>query len=151
LSVVACLALAGYVVNRILTGPEGLRILVWFGAGAVAHDLLLWPLYAIADRGAVRVHRRHPDRLPAVPWINHLRVPAVISGTLLAVSFPLVLRLSDPTYRAATGLTESPYLGRWLLVTAVLFAASAFLYAARVGRAVRRARLPGLAAPVEHR
>ena len=111
LSLVACLAFAGYVATRILAGPEAIRILVWFAGAAVAHDLILWPLYAVADRGAVVAARRHPERLPKVPWINHLRVPAVLSAVLLAVSFPLVFRWSEPTYHAASGLTRGPLPG----------------------------------------
>jgi hypothetical protein len=80
LSLVACLAFSGYIATRILAGPEGVRILVWFAGAAVAHDLVLWPLYAIADKGALLAARRHPDRLPRVPWVNHLRVPAVLSA-----------------------------------------------------------------------
>jgi hypothetical protein len=134
LSLVACLAFAGYGVTRILAGPEGIRILVWFGGAAVAHDLVLWPLYAVADRGAVVAARRHPERLLRVPWINYVRVPTILSAVLLAVSFPLVFRWSEPAYHNASGLTESPYLGRWLLVTGMAFGLSAVLYAFRVGR-----------------
>jgi hypothetical protein len=140
LSLVACFALTGYVVTRVLAGPEGLRILVWFAGAALAHDLLLWPLYALADRTATAAARRHPDRLPSVPWINHLRVPAVLSAVMLAVSLPLVFRWSEPTYRAASGLTESPYLGRWLLLSGAAFAVSAVVYALRVSRATVRGK-----------
>jgi hypothetical protein len=138
LALVACFALTGYVITRILDGHQALRILVWFVAAAVAHDLVLWPLYALADRTAVGLARRHPERLPQVPWVNYLRVPVLISALTLAVSFPLVLRLSEPTYHAASGLTENPYLGRWLLVTGVAFAVSAVLYALRLGLARRK-------------
>lgn len=140
LLLLACFAFAGYVVTRVLAGPEGLRILVWFAGGVVAHDLILWPLYALADRTARGAARRHPDRLPRVPWVNHLRVPAVLSAVMLGVSFPLVFRWSEPAYHAASGLTESPYLARWLLVTGVVFGASAILYALRVGRATARGK-----------
>ena len=119
--------------TRILAGHEGLRILVWFVSAAVVHDLIVWPLYAIADRGAAAAARRRPDRLPAVPWINHLRVPVVLSAVMLVVSFPLVFRWSQPAYRAASGLSENPYLGRWLLLSGAAFGASAVIYAVRVG------------------
>jgi hypothetical protein len=135
LSLLACFALAGYAVSRILDGPEGLRILVWFAGAAVAHDLVLWPLYAIADRGVTGVARHDPDRLPRVPWINHVRVPAVLSAVILAVSFPLVFRWSEGAYHAASGLTENPYLARWLGLTGAAFGLSAVFYAARVGHA----------------
>lgn len=141
LALPACLAFSGYMVYTVLPAPLSIRILIWFAGAAVAHDLLLWPLYAIADRSAVRLHRRHPDRLPAIPWINYLRVPAVLSAVMLAISFPLVLRLAEPTYRAATGLSESPYLSRWLILSGAAFAASAVLYALRL--AGLRRRRPG--------
>jgi hypothetical protein len=135
LSLLSCFALAGYVVTRVLAGPEGLRILVWFAGAAILHDLVLWPLYALADLSAAAAARRHPERLPKVPWINHVRVPVVLSAIMLAVSFPLVLHLSEPAYHTASGLTETPYLGRWLLLTGLAFGLSAVLYALRVGRA----------------
>jgi hypothetical protein len=138
LSLLCCLALAGYGATRVLAGPEGLRILVWFAAAAVAHDLVLWPLYALADVTLVAVARRHPERLPKVPWTNHLRIPVVVSAVMLAVSFPLVFRLSEPAYHAASGLTENPYLGRWLLLTGMAFGLSAVVYALRLGRAIAR-------------
>jgi hypothetical protein len=143
LSLVACFAFAGYVVTIIHQVGDWERILVWFGAGVVGHDLVLFPLYALADRSAGWLGaRRHPTRLPTVPWANHLRVPAVISAVLLAVSFPLVLNLANGTYQGATGLTVAPYAGRYLLTVGALFGTSAVLYAVRVGRALRRRR-PG--------
>ena len=138
LSLLSCFAWAGYVVTRVLAGPEGLRILVWFAGAAIAHDLFLWPLYALVDMTAVAAARRHPDRFPKVPWTNHLRVPAVLSAVMLAVSFPLVFHLSEPAYHAASGRTEAPYLGRWLLLTAAAFGLSAVLYALRMGHAMAR-------------
>jgi hypothetical protein len=137
LSLVACIALVGYVVTR-MAGQGGLvRIAAWFFGALILHDFVLWPLYALADRSVLRLARRNPDRLPRVPWINHVRVPAIISGILFGISFPLILRLSNSTYQQTTGLTESPYLGHWLLVTGVLFAGSAIIYAFRLGRAGR--------------
>jgi hypothetical protein len=140
LSLLACLALVGYVVTRVHAAGDWLKIGAWFVGALIVNDLVLWPLYALADSSAIRLARRHPGDLPAVPWINHVRVPAVMSAVLLGISFPLVLRISQPTYRALTGLTEERYLGHWLLITGILFAGSAIIYAVRVGRA-RRARL----------
>lgn len=139
LSLIACFALAGYVVTRILYAHSRFRIAIWFAAAVIAHDLVLWPLYAIADRSVIAASRRTPGRLPAVPWINHLRVPAVISGALLLISFPLVFKLSNGAYHAASGRYESPYLGHWLLITGTLFAVSAVVYAGRLRLAVGNA------------
>jgi hypothetical protein len=142
LSLIACFALAGYAVTRVRE-ESGLGLfLVWFVASVVGHDLILWPLYAVADRRAVRLARRHPERLPAVAWINHVRVPIIVSAVLLGISLPLVLRLSAGRYFDYSGVSESPYLGHWLLVTGLLFAGSAVIYAGRVARARRRPDLP---------
>jgi hypothetical protein len=145
MSLLACFAFAGYIVSLIHQAGHWERILVWLVAAIVGHDIVLFPLYALADHSAGWfAARRHPDSLPAVPWINYVRVPAVMSALLLAVSFPLVLDLATPSYKAATGLTVAPYEGRYLLVVAVLFGASAVLYALRVGRAarIRRGAIP---------
>ncbi len=138
LTLVACFALAGYATSRLVISGPPEKAVVWFLVAIVGHDLVLWPLYALADRSAVRLARRRPERLPRVPWVNHVRVPVVICVALLTVSFPLVLRMSEPAYHAATGLTEAPFLDRFLLVVGVVFAASALLYAVRLGAAGRR-------------
>ena len=79
--------------------------------------------------------RHRPPRLPAVPWINYLRVPAGLSGLLLLIWFPLILRLRTQ-YHASTTLSPDPFLWHWLAVTGALFLLSAML-ALRL-RAVRR-------------
>jgi hypothetical protein len=140
LSLIACFALAGYGISRMQAQSGLVLFALWFVASVVGHDLVLWPLYALADRRAVRLARRHPGRLPAVPWINHLRVPVIVSAVLLGISLPLVLRLSAGTYFDYSGVSEAPYLGHWLLVTGLLFAGSAVIYALRLARA--RARRP---------
>ena len=137
LALIFSLAFVGYVISRVHDQGGLIRIAAWFVLALVLHDLVLWPLYALADRTALRLARRHPDRLPRVPWINHVRVPAIMSAFLLGISLPLVLRRSETTYYNATGFTESVYAGRWLLVTALLFGASAVIYAVRLGRALR--------------
>lgn len=142
LSLLGCFALAGYAVLRIVHASQGTQILVWFLGAIIAHDFVLFPLYALADRsvtGLTRRTRRGSAPAPAVPWINHLRAPVLLSGLLLLVWFPLILGLAEPRYHAATGLRTNPYLGRWLLVTGALFAASALTYALRRGRERRRA------------
>jgi len=69
------------------------------------------PLYMLADRSAMVVFRHRPPSLPAVPWINYLRVPAALSGMLPLIWFPLILRL--PTrFSATTTLSLDPYLWR---------------------------------------
>ncbi|MFJ9697729.1 hypothetical protein [Kitasatospora sp. NPDC101183] len=146
LALLASFALTGYAVER-LVAERPIAVALWFVGAAVAHDLVLLPLYSLADlsaRSLLRSRGRSRAPEPAVPWINHLRVPVFLSGLLLLVWFPLILGLSEP-YEGATGLSEGVYLGRWLAVTGVLFALSAVLLALRLrrhagprGRRVRR-------------
>ncbi len=133
-------AFAGYLLTRILGSSHPGWLLLWFVGAIILHDLVFLPLYSALDR--VLTSRRRGDvSAPQGPtWINHVRVPAVISGVLLLVTFPLVLRLSDHDYATASGLHESVYLARWLLVTAGLFAVSAVLYLVRRVRWRRRAQ-----------
>ena len=52
--------------------------------------------------------------------------------------FPGIIRQESATYLAATGQTQQPFLGRWLLLTAAMFIASAVFYAIRLAAARRR-------------
>ncbi|MFF2073599.1 hypothetical protein ACFVXG_02465 [Kitasatospora sp. NPDC058162] len=135
LVLLASLALTGYAVERLVT-ERPLAVAVWFVGAAVAHDLILLPLYSLADLSARSVLRHRAERTPSVGWINYLRVPVFLSGLLLLVWFPLILDLSAP-YPGATGLSEGVYLGRWLAITAVLFGASALALAVKLRRARR--------------
>jgi hypothetical protein len=138
LALLAGFVVAGYAGMRLLAGnPSGAA--TWFVGSAVAHDLLLFPLYAGADAALVTLLRRRPmlATVNGVPWLNYLRVPAVVSGVLLLVWFPLILRV--PTeFTVASGLSPQPFLPRWLAVTAVLFTASAVVLAVRVTTAGAR-------------
>lgn len=121
-------ALTAYAGVRLLHG-DTLAVLVWFVGAAVVHDVLLLPLYSLAGRALAGSGR----------WVNHVRVPAFLSGLLALVWFPLIF-VPPRHYEAATGLPPGVFLGRWLLVTAVLFAVSALWAAAGVlrGRWPRR-------------
>ncbi|MEH0826744.1 MULTISPECIES: hypothetical protein [unclassified Micromonospora] len=127
LLLLGCFAVTGWVVLRLAGEPTAVQMLLWFLGAVVAHDLLLFPVYALADR-ALRAGVR---RRGAPSALNHVRVPALAAGLLLLVHLPGVLGLGDGTYRAATGLEPRPLLARWLAVSAALFAASAALYALR--------------------
>ncbi|MGQ4419113.1 hypothetical protein ACN6LA_006221 [Streptomyces sp. SAS_269] len=134
LLLLACsFALAGYAGVRLLAG-DWRGIALWIVGAALLHDLVLLPLYAAADRAVVRGLGAAGHR----GWTLYVRVPAVLSGLLLLVWFPLILNLVDRRYRAATGMSADVYLGRWLLITAVLFGGSALLLVLR-GLGVRRA------------
>src|ERR1700733_2374505 len=88
LGTIATFALAGYVVT--LLGPQALwnpkvwwqSIAVWFLAAIIAHDLILFPLYALADRSVtaalavVWVRPAGPSAgVPRGSPLNYLRVP----------------------------------------------------------------------------
>lgn len=135
LVVLAGFAFIGYVAARLLAVHPA-AVVYWFVGSAVAHDLVVFPLYAITDALVVRLLRRRPSiaAVRGIPWLNHLRFPAAISGILLLVWLPLIARLPS-RYEAITGLSTDPYLGRWIAVTGVLFALSGAAYAARLCRA----------------
>lgn len=117
-------------------------IAVWFAGAVIAHDLVLFPIYALADRILNLRRDRQPRSSagspPRVLVGNHIRIPALGSGLTLLVFLPGIIEQGAPTYLAATGETQQPFLGRWLLLSAAMFAASAVAYAARLALARRR-------------
>jgi hypothetical protein len=135
-------AIAGYALAQIVRGGTVVNFIAWFAGAAVVHDVVFLPLYSVLDRLTHRALRGQPPHRALggysrerVPVINHVRVPAMISGLLLLVYFPLILGLSDGKYFAASGRHLGGYARNWLGITAVLFAGSAVLYAIRVTRA----------------
>ena len=122
-----CFAVTGWIALRLAGQPSAGRMLLWFLGAAVAHDLVLFPAYAAADR----LLRAAPGRRGAPSLLNHVRVPALGAGLLFLVYLPGILGLGDGTYLAATGLAPRAMLSRWLAVSGVLFAVSALLYAVR--------------------
>ncbi|MEV6108192.1 hypothetical protein AB0M28_26300 [Streptomyces sp. NPDC051940] len=132
----ASFALTGYAGVRLLE-DDWFAVALWFVGAAVLHDLVLLPLYTALDRGAQQA--LGPGR------VNYVRVPAVLSGLLLLVFFPLVLRVSD-YYERATLHDIDVYLARWLWITAALFALSAVVFAVR-----RTGRRPFRHRPFRHR
>ncbi|MEV7612138.1 hypothetical protein [Streptomyces sp. NPDC089799] len=143
LLVLASFALACYAGLRLLKG-DALGVAMWFVGAALLHDLVLLPLYAVTDLVVQRVLGHQPGEGGSRPrfGVNHVRVPAFVSGVLLLVYWPLILRRVGH-YTIYTGLPADVFLGRWLLITACLFAASAAVLAARLwtgGKDARKAR-----------
>jgi len=148
LGTIAAWALAGYVVT--LLGAQALwntkvwwqSIAVWFLAAIIAHDLVLFPLYALADRSvtsalaAVRGRRKGPS--PRVSPLNYVRVPTLATGLSLLLFFPGIIRQGQSSYFAATGQNQQPFFGRWLLLVGTLYGVSALAYAARLAFCGRR-------------
>ncbi|MGW2963193.1 hypothetical protein ACWDGI_32690 [Streptomyces sp. NPDC001220] len=134
LLLLACsFALAAYAGVRLLSG-DWLGVVLWVVGAALLHDLVLLPLYSLADRAAVRglggAGRRE--------WAMYVRVPAALSALLLLVWFPLISGTVAGHYRSATGRSSDGYPTRWLLITAVLFGCSALLLARRLRRATKQ-------------
>jgi hypothetical protein len=120
------------------------NVLEWFVAAIVIHDLVLLPLYSLLDRiafgglgkrGLGAQHAAAPELVNPTPY---LRIPAILSGLLLAAFFPVIFGLGDQTELSASGIAESGYLARWLLASGVLFAVSGVVYAWTVARAAAR-------------
>ena len=118
----AVLPLVAWALLQVADRPDGLRILVWLALSAVVHDLVLMPFYGLLDR---------LGRRAAGPAVNYVRVPALLSGLLLLVFFPVISGKGEPSFTRASGLTYDGYLARWLLITAGLFALSGAVYLVR--------------------
>ena len=118
----AVLPFVAWALLQVVDRPDAMRILVWLALSAVVHDLVLLPFYSSLDRAGQRLVR---------PAINYVRVPALISGLLLLVFFPVIAGKGERGFTRTSGLTYDGYLARWLLITAVLFAVSGLLYLLR--------------------
>jgi hypothetical protein len=141
LILLASFAVCAYAAARLLE-RDWFDVAKWVVGAALLHDLVLVPAYGGADwllHRALRARGRAGDRGTRIAAVNHIRVPAFVSLLLLLVYWPLISK--DPVhYQAATALTPGVFLGRWLLITAVLFGVSALLFAVRQWRAGRGGR-----------
>ena len=145
-------ALVGYVVATLgvsaLLNPTTWwkSILVWFLGAVVLHDLVLFPLYALADRAVHRVSRalaaRHPHRPVRVSPHNYLRLPALAAGLLFVLFFPGIIEQGAASYQRATGQTQAPFLHRWLVLVLVIFVVAALAYATAWARAPKPSPTP---------
>lgn len=142
LTMLAGFALLGYLIvtaNPVtLWKPEGTwwkSMALWFAGAIIFHDLVLFPIYALADRllGVPAKRRREPR----VPVRNYFRVPALGSGLLLLIFLPGIVRQGAQKYFEDTGMTQEPFLGRWLMLTAIMFGASTATYIVRLALARR--------------
>jgi hypothetical protein len=124
-------ALAGYSVSHLLDDPLLALMLAWFVGAVLAHDLVLFPLYALADLALVKASAK----VRRVPVVNYVRVPVLGSALTFVLFFPGIIEQGKATYFTATGLTQQPYLQRWLLFVAAMFVVSAAVYAVRFARA----------------
>lgn len=121
------MALAGWALLQVVDIRAADDWLLWFVGAAVLHDLAFVPLYSAIDRLV--------QRLPMD--VNVLRVPAIVSGVLLLVSFPRILDRQPGNVERVSGMAPDGYLQAWLLITAGLFAVSLAWWVVRGARAVR--------------
>ena len=119
----AALALAAWALLQALQLGGWERIVLWLVGAIVLHDLVLWPAYTTLDRLARRGR-------PA-GWSNYVRVPVGLSALLLLAFFPVICGKGERTYARVSGQSWEGYAGRWLIVSAVLFAAAGALYLVR--------------------
>lgn len=117
-------------------------IVVWFGVAVIAHDLVLFPLYALADRLLSRTPRLSRDGVRSdsrrISLTNYVRMPTLATGLVFLMFSPGIIQQGAQTYVNATGLTQEPYLHRWLILTAVFYLLSALWYVVRSVMALRR-------------
>lgn len=130
----ASLALALWAVGQILDARAATTIVIWLVGSVLLHDAILWPLYSLLDQVAWSTALAI-DGGGRVPAINHLRVPVALCALMFIAGFPAILEIREGNYTRVSGVGYDGYLGRWLLVSGLLFAGSAALYAVRVRRA----------------
>jgi hypothetical protein len=136
----AAFGLAGYAATIVAGDPLWPWMAVWFVAAVVVHDGMLSPLAAVLD-GALRFCLRWFPRRPASPRVlNHIRVPALGAGLTFLLFLPGIIRQGDPVVRGQSGLDQSPFLLRWLLLVVAMAAASALVYGLHVLRTRRVTR-----------
>jgi hypothetical protein len=129
-------AVAGYAASIVAGDAAWPWMAVWFVAAVVVHDGLLSPLAAVAD-GVLRFCLRWFPRVPARPTtVNYIRVPVLGAALTFLMFLPGIIRQGEPVVIGQTGLDQGPFLGRWLLLVAVMVAVSALVYGA--GRLTRR-------------
>jgi hypothetical protein len=112
----ACVAVAAIAIRGWFYIPSDAgKIVIWFIAGLLGHDLVLVPIYTLLGRPVGRLGR----------WAVFVRAPAILSALMLAAFWPSILGRDPADYAAYAGLGRHPYLGRWLIATAILFALGA--------------------------
>jgi hypothetical protein len=133
LAAIACFAISAWALAQaldVLASPG--NFVIWLLGSIIAHDFLLLPVYSLLGLVAARSLRTEhsPTRL-RIAALNHLRVPALLSGLALLVWFPVVAGAGSDTFTRASGLSNDIYFERWLALSAALFLGSALLLALR--------------------
>ena len=130
-------SIALFAIDRIASGGGLAELIALYIGFVIAHDLVFLPAYSCLDRATqAALARLAPGGRGSVPAINHVRVPALISGLLLIIYAPFISGMADSGYFQLSGHHIEGYLRNWLLISAALFLGSGLIYALRVGRAV---------------
>jgi hypothetical protein len=119
------LPICAWAILTVLDFRAAANVVTWLVAAVILHDLVLLPLYSLADRAGRGVFGGA---------INYVRVPAGLSLLLLLVFWSTIRGKGAGTYARVSGQTWDGQATRWLLITAVLFAVSAVLYLLRSRR-----------------
>jgi hypothetical protein len=135
LAVIAVAAYALSVMFEERFAPRPWNLLLWLFGGAVLHDAVLLPAYSVVNVALARLLGVHRGR--RVRLLAHVRFPAVISGVLLLTYSPRIFGGQPQNFERALGYPPPDYFGRWLAVTAALFAASALIAGVRALRGGR--------------
>ena len=123
------LPVVGWALLTVLDFRAASNVVVWLIGAVILHDLLLLPAYSTLDRLAQRATRGA---------VNYVRVPAGLSLLMLLVFWSTIRGEGTGNFHFTSGLSYHGYFGRWLLVTAGLFAFSGALFLARQAGSRRR-------------
>lgn len=132
-------AIALFAIWRISNAQSLIKLIALYIGFAIAHDLIFLPAYSGLDRAMrAALARLRIGRPGSVPAINHIRVPALISGLLLIIYAPMISGRDAHGYLISSGHPVEGYLRNWLLISVALFLGSALIYAMRVSRRAAR-------------
>jgi hypothetical protein len=123
------LPIVGWALLTVLDFRAASNVVLWLIGAVILHDLILLPAYSTLDRLALLATRGA---------INYVRVPAGLSLLMLLVFWSTIRGKGSGNFHFASGLSYHGYFGRWLLVTAGLFALSGALFLARQAASRRR-------------
>jgi hypothetical protein len=121
----ALLPIVAWALLTVLDFRAASNVVLWLVGAVILHDLVLLPAYSALDRVA---------RVAVPNAINYVRVPAGLALLPLLVFWGTIRGKGEGAYARVSGLEYEGYLGRWLLLTGLLFAISGALYLLRTRR-----------------
>lgn len=139
----AVIAIAAFAISRTfeVASTDNLNFIIWLVAGAILHDVVLLPLYSLADFVSRLAMSDHPLR--RIRAANHVRFPAAISLVVFLVYSPTILNRNPGTFERLSGRPQATDpLEAWLWITLGLFAVSGAALAIRLLLDGRQQRAP---------